>query len=193
MEDELIQRAQAGDHAAFRVLVDRYAVLTSRTARVLLADRAAAEDAVQDAWLDAWRNLHRFQAGRPLRPWLLTLVSNRCRMAARRRLPPSVTLDGAAEDQLVDPADVAGEVVSASLDVELATALSKLPSEQQRVVELRFFADLELAEIATVTGAQLGTVKSRLHRALANLQARLLQDQTPALATLQREESAWQH
>ena len=192
MEDEIIQRAQAGDHAAFRVLVERYTVLTSRTARVLLADRAAAEDAIQDAWLDAWRNLHRFQPGRPFRPWLLTLVTNRCRMAARRHTLPSVTLDGPTAERIVDPADVAGEVVRTSLDTELAEALAKLPADQQRVVGLRFFADLELAEIATVTSAPLGTVKSRLHRALTSLQTRLLQSHTSALATLQREESAWQ-
>jgi RNA polymerase sigma-70 factor (ECF subfamily) len=68
MDDELIVRTLAGDEAAFRGLVDRYGPAAGRTARVLLADPGAAEDAVQEAWVDAWRHLPRFTPGRP--SWL---------------------------------------------------------------------------------------------------------------------------
>ncbi|HEY0739799.1 MAG TPA: sigma-70 family RNA polymerase sigma factor [Herpetosiphonaceae bacterium] len=176
MDDDLIQRAQAGDQTAFRGLVERYSTLVGRTARVLLADRMTAEEAAQDAWLDAWRNLGRFERGRPFRPWLLKLVINRCRMVARRRLPPSIPLDQIGADQLSGPAIAAAPATG--LDADLAQALATLPIEQQRVVALRFFAELELAEIALVTGTRLGTVKSRLHRALAALRAWFEAEQT---------------
>jgi RNA polymerase sigma factor (sigma-70 family) len=172
MDDELIGRAAAGEEAAFRQLVERYSVAAGRTARVLLADAGAAEDAVQEAWVDAWRHLPRFTLGRPFRPWLLTLVANRCRMAARRPVPPTVALEAADAATLADPADVAASAIGAAADAELVAALGALPPEQQRVVALRYFADLDLAEIGAVTGVPVGTVKSRLHRARATLHDR---------------------
>src|SRR6188472_29001 len=77
-------RAQSGDKDAFRSLVETYSSLAERTARVLLSNRSDAEDAAQEAWLDAWKAMPRFQVERPFRPWLLTIVANRCRMKARK-------------------------------------------------------------------------------------------------------------
>lgn len=186
MDDDLILHAQAGDQAAFRVLVERYSTTVERTARVLLADRMAAEEAAQDAWLDAWRNLRRFERGRPFRPWLLKLVINRCRMLARRRSLPSIPLDQISADQL--PISAAGSTATTALDADLGAALATLTAEQQRVVALRFFAELELAEIALVTGARLGTVKSRLHRALVALRA-WFESEQPMLQMATRQEN----
>src|SRR3989442_1190574 len=100
-EDDLIRRAQLGDQGAFRQLVEFYSPLAERTARAFLADRAGAEDAVQEAWLDAWRALPRFALGRPFRPWLLTLVGNRCRMSARRLRPLRVLVAAVAASPLL--------------------------------------------------------------------------------------------
>lgn len=181
MDDDLIQRAQAGDQVAFRGLVERYSSLVGRTARVLLADRETAEDAAQEAWLDVWRNLSRFELGRPFRPWLLTLVTNRCRMVARRRSLPSITLDDDSASQVADVTRMASDGLNGARDVDIALALATLPAAQQRIVALRFFADLGLAEIAMVTGLPVGTVKSRLHRALAALRRRLESEQPNTL------------
>ncbi len=165
MEDELIGQAQSGDHQAFRQLVDNYTPLLWRVAYTMLGERMAAEDALQEAWLDVWGSLPRFQHGRPLRPWLLTILANRCRMAMRKRRLPQLSLDEESEPAAaVDPA-----IAIADSNEYLLQILSGLPPEQKRVLELRFFADLELAEIAQVTSWPLGTVKSRLHRALAVL------------------------
>jgi RNA polymerase sigma-70 factor (ECF subfamily) len=169
LDDELIRRAQRGDEDAFQQLVERYSDPVWRTARVLSSDQAAAEDAAQEAWLDAWRGLPRFQTGRPFRPWLLQLVRNRCRMAGRRHAPNRQSLDGPQFEALADPEDVVATTLRAERLSALAATLAQLPAEQRTSLALRFFADLELAEIATVTGAPVGTVKSRLHRALARL------------------------
>jgi RNA polymerase sigma-70 factor (ECF subfamily) len=93
MPDDLIQRAQAGDPVAFQQIVHAYTPLVWRLVLTLIADRALVEDIVQDAWLNAWRGLPRFDPRRPLRPWLLTIVANRCRMSNRRRQVPTVALD----------------------------------------------------------------------------------------------------
>jgi RNA polymerase sigma-70 factor (ECF subfamily) len=168
-EKEIIARAQAGDRDAFRRLVEQYAALGSRTARVLLSNPSDAEDASQEAWLDAWRALPRFELGRPFRPWLLTLVANRCRMKARRHNPEVALDEGMADERAAEME------AGTDFDVELQDALDALEPEQRHVVALRFYADLQLDEIAEVLGVPLGTVKSRLHRSLERLRVKLQQ------------------
>lgn len=177
MEDDLVRRAATGDATAFRLLVERHGALTARVARVLLRDPTAAEDAAQEAWVDAWRGLPRFRAGDPLRPWLLTLVANRCRKAVRRHTLTTVPLDINAVDAWIAISDASQAVLHRESAAELRAALASLPADHQRVLELRYFAELDLAEIAAVMGTPVGTVKSRLHRALAALRERL---QSPA-------------
>src|SRR5439155_4020204 len=128
-----------------------------------------------EAWLDAWRGLPRFELSRPFRPWMLTLVGNCCRMSARRRQPPSITLDESRVGELKgsESEEILTEILRAEGDSELRVALANLSIEQQRVLALRFFADLELAEIARVTGTPIGTVKSRLHRAIETLRTEM--------------------
>lgn len=178
-EDDLIRRARLGDQEAFRQLVEIYGTLTERTARVLLADRSDAEDAVQEAWLDAWRGLAGFELGRPFRPWLLTIVGNRCRMVARRRKLPSVPFD----DALFDRIDSLSEsqvnpfgMVEAHYD-GLQEAIDTLDGGPRRLLALRFFADLQLDEIAELLNVPLGTVKSRLHRTLQTLRLHMQRQQ----------------
>jgi RNA polymerase sigma-70 factor (ECF subfamily) len=166
-EKEIIARAQAGDREAFRLLVKQYAALGSRTARVLLPNPSDAEDASQEAWLDAWRALPRFELGRPFRPWLLTLVANRCRMKARQQRP-----EVAFDEVLISQAGQ-GVEVGTDFDGELQEALDSLDPGQRQVLALRFYADLQLEEIAEAMDVPIGTVKSRLHRGLERLRERL--------------------
>ena len=180
MEDSTIQRAQMGDQMAFQRLIETYNTVAWRTARVLVPDRATVEDVMQEVWLDVWRGLPRFQRDRQFRPWLLAIVANRCHMAIRRRKVPAMTLDSAEIDYLVHPDDVLEHILHLEEDAELQLALATLSVEHQRVLELRFFADLELGEIALITNTPLGTVKSRLHRALKSLRMYLESAAEPA-------------
>jgi RNA polymerase sigma-70 factor (ECF subfamily) len=173
MEDELICRAQTGDHAAFRQLVETYMQVAWRTAQAMLAERSSAEDVLQEVWIDVWRGLPGFERQRPFRPWLLTIVAHRCRMAARRRVLPTVPLEVEHEEALPGSDDVAEHILRLEADAAVHAALRLLPADQQRVLALRYFANLELSEIALVTGKPLGTIKSRLHRSLAALRERL--------------------
>lgn len=171
--DDVIARATRGDAEAFGALVVAYADLTLRVAAALLPDAASAEDAAQEAWVDVWHGLPGFRPGQPFRPWLVTVVANRCRKQTRRRVLATVRLD----TELVDAArwreDDTGAVLAAFPDPELERALADLSDEQRQVLGLRFGADLDLATIAHLTQTPLGTVKTRLRRALETLRGRL--------------------
>lgn len=169
MEEELIKRARAGEAHAFRQLVEEYAELTGRLAETFLGDRRAAEDALQEAWLDAWRALGRFKPDKPFRPWICKLVANRCRMALRRGHFQLVPLDSLDLYALPAVEDATGPVLQAETRAELREALAGLSPENRQVLELRFFVGLEVNEIAEITGLPAGTVKSKLHRSLEKL------------------------
>ena len=173
VSDELIARAARGDAEAFGALVTAYADLTLRVAAALTADAAAAEDAAQEAWVDVWHGLPGFHPGQPFRPWLVTIVANRCRKQTRRRALATVRLETELVDAAIWREDDADAVLAAFPDPELERALAELSDEQRQVLGLRFGADLDLATIAQVTQTPLGTVKTRLRRALDTLRGRL--------------------
>jgi RNA polymerase sigma-70 factor, ECF subfamily len=177
MENDLIQRARTGDQNAFGELIEMYSNLVSRVARVLVTDRFLAEDAVQEAWLDVWRNLSQFRSDRPFRPWLLTIVANRCRKSNRKVKTANVSLDANSVRELQAATDLEAFVLTASDIAEVRAALAGLKVEQQQVLALRYFAELELEEIAQLTHSPLGTVKSRIHRALNTMRTRLRQQE----------------
>lgn len=173
MEDDLILRARGGDPAAFRTLVEQFTPGAWRVACILVPDRAQAEDALQEAWVDVWRGLSRFDTSRPFRPWFLTVVGNRCRMFARQRQRSTQALDAATADELPDPHDDFAAIDALQSGTALARALVALSAEERELLALRYQADLELAEIAALYGVPLSTVESRLYRLLAALRTRL--------------------
>jgi RNA polymerase sigma factor (sigma-70 family) len=171
IEESIILRAQRGDSQAFQQIVEEYHGITWRTARVLLGNSALTEDVLQEAWIDVWRGLPRLQNRQTIRSWLLTVIANRCRMALRRSAPAVVSLES-EQDVLLMPdevEDILEQITRQETYADIRTALAALPADQRRVLELRYFADLELSEIALVASLPLGTVKSRQHRALHTL------------------------
>lgn len=173
VSDELIARAASGDAEAFGAIVTAYADLTLRVAAALLPDAASVEDAAQEAWVDVWHGLPGFHLGQPFRPWLMTIVANRCRKQTRRRALATIRLETELVDAAIWREDDADAVLAAIPDTELERALADLTAEQRQVLGLRFGADLDLATIANLTQTPLGTVKTRLRRALDILRDRL--------------------
>jgi RNA polymerase sigma-70 factor (ECF subfamily) len=172
-ERDLIRSAQTADQEAFRALVERYRLPVLRTARILLTDSALAEDVAQEAWVNAWRALGHFDSERPFRPWILRIVANCCRMELRRHHDADTTLDLVEPEALSDESDLLADMVRREEYGRLEDAIASLRPEQQQLVALRYRADLDLGEIALVTGLPLGTVKSRLHRALIAIRERM--------------------
>jgi len=173
-EQAIIRRCQQGDREAFRWLVQRYSDIAIRVAYLQRRNQEAAEDAVQEAFLNAWKAMPTFQPGRPFRPWLLKIVLNQCYMAARRKQPTTVSLEttiDVAQSIHADQADPEAVFVQNEARAQLHQLLTILPDDQRQVIELRFFADLSVPEIATILDCRQGTVKSRLHRGLASLRS----------------------
>jgi RNA polymerase sigma-70 factor (ECF subfamily) len=166
-----VERARRGDGAAFGALVRDNQEVAFRTAYLITRNAADAEDAAQDGFVKAYRALHRFRPGAPLRPWLLQIVANearnRRRSAARR---DALALRAAAQAPSGDAApSPEGQAVAADERRRLLELVEALPEDQRLVVALRTFLDLSELETAAVLGVRPGTVKSRLSRALERL------------------------
>jgi RNA polymerase sigma-70 factor (ECF subfamily) len=137
-------------------------------AAVILGDRQDAEEATHDAVCTAWRGIDGLRDPERVEAWFTRILVNACRDRLRRRTvrPIRVELDGeAAAGSLDDAFD------RLDADDALTRALLKLSPEHRAVVVLRYWSDMPVDEIASMTGQRTGTVKSRLHYALANLRA----------------------
>src|SRR6185437_6883817 len=157
-------------------------VTSFRTACLILGNRADAEEAVQDAYLRAWRFRDSLSGVPSIRPWLSRVVVNACYSKLRREIPHRdrragdepltyAVADGDGPDARAEQSEVAEAVLG---------ALQRLPVSLRIPVVLRYYADLSERDIALAIGRRPGTVKSRLHEA----RRRLADD--PALAALAR-------
>jgi len=162
---ELVSLAQAGDQAACEALVRQHEQAAFRLAYLFLGDAAEAGDVAQEAFIRAFRALAGFDVQRPFRPWLLTIVANLARN--RRR---SLGRYFVALRRLVGTASEPPAVSSENgLAGALWDAVRRLSTADQEVIYLRYYLGLSEAEMASALGVAAGTVKSRLHRALARL------------------------
>ena len=172
-DEELVERARTGDLVAFEELVARYQGRAVRLAWTLAG--GDAEDAVQEAFVKAYRSLDRFRQGAAFRPWLFTIVANEARnrrRSAGRRERLAVRA-GALEPGAVGMRSPEDEAVLADRRRRLAAAIETLGDRDREVIACRWFAELSEAEMAVVLSCRPGTVKSRLSRALDRLRAAL--------------------
>ena len=167
-EGELVALARNGDGDAYASLVRAHQDIAFRTAMLITQDAADAEEAVQDAFVKAWRALGRFRPGEPLRPWLLTIVANearnRRRSAGRRS---ALALRAAAPDGSGHSAEA--QVIAGESRAALLAGMARLRPDDRLVLGCRFLLELSEAETAAALGVRQGTVKSRTSRALARL------------------------
>jgi RNA polymerase sigma-70 factor, ECF subfamily len=140
----------------------------TRLAAAMLLDTAAAEDAVQEAAIRAWRKRSNRRPGTDLGPWFLAIVANRCRDVRRAGWARVLRF---AEVPALAPADPPGGDTAAVVDVR--RALLALPHHDRLVVVLRYYLDLPFAEVAVVAGCSVEAAKSRMRRAEARLRTAL--------------------
>lgn len=166
----LLRAVAAGDVDAHRRLYERHAAAVFAFLVARTGDRRQAEDVLQEVMIAVWQGASTFRGASAVRSWIIGIAAHKASHALRsvrreRPLPPEADRRGGAEQ----PAR-AGKVDDR---LDLAAALAALPEEQRTVVVLFFFDGQSLEAIGALLDVPIGTVKSRLHRAKAQLKASL--------------------
>jgi RNA polymerase sigma-70 factor, ECF subfamily len=167
----LIARAREGDGRAFEDLALREEKALYRHAARIVGPGPDAEDVVQDALFSAWRSIRSFE-GTSFRAWLFRIVTNRAldRVRSKRRRP-ELPLEPSEDDEVqwAEPADASPELAELASAREalivVEEALRDVPEEQRAALLLRDVEGFAYEEIALMTNAEIGTVKSRIYRA----------------------------
>lgn len=165
---------RAGDlRRAGEWLVRAHAADVVALCTAMLRDRAAAEDAAQEVFSQAFEHLAGFRGDASPRTWLLAIARNRCidTLRARKRDPWAGASDDDEPDQHADVAPLPAALLAARADVE--AALAALGEGERALVVLRFKNGLEVRELAEAFGLREGTVRMRLSRALGRMRAAL--------------------
>ena len=163
-EERLVKRARRGDASALGLLLHRYEGRLFSVALSILRSSWDAQDAVQEALLEACANIGSLRNPNGLASWLTTILVRKCyaRLAASR---PAATLDDLPGSACV--------FVGSERDDEVFRAVAALPDEQRIAIALRYYLDLSYRDIESATGWPAGTVKSRISRGLNSLSVTL--------------------
>jgi RNA polymerase sigma-70 factor (ECF subfamily) len=187
-DEKLVEAYRKGETEAFKSLVERYHDDLLRFLIRLGGDRQIAEDAFQDAFLQVHLSLGSFDSSRRFRPWLFTIAANKARDLLRKKgrrqalelSAPLGSAGGGARDdggtfvdllQIDIPAPDEG-VLGEERDAMVQRALDRLSDPLKEILLLAYFQRLTYAQIADELGIPLGTVKSRLHAAVASFAKR---------------------
>ena len=179
MDHALIEQAQKGDRAAFDALVRRKVDAVYGTALAILGHEADAQDAVQEAFVSAWRSLGALRDPDRFDAWFGRILVNACRMSLRRRKVRQIEVTDASMLEGRGQAPAAGspafDDVTASAE-SFDRAFNRLSGDERAILVLRHRDDLPVAEIAARLGIPDGTVKSRLYAARRSLQRALARE-----------------
>ena len=176
-----LQRARRGDTAAFEALVTPCEPMLWRLCWQMLGNREDARDALQEIMVKAWRALDRFDGKAAVSTWLYRIGVNHCTDLLRQRSLRRVeSLDSLREDRGFDPPSPAEDPAEAlehkERNAAIRQAIGQLPPDQRTALVLFALEHRSYEEIAALTGAELGTVKSRIARAREKLAGMLRED-----------------
>jgi len=162
---DLVLRAQRGDHDAFAELARAAVGRLGAAARLILRDPELARDAVQEALIQAWRDIPGLRDPDRFDAWLYRLTVRTCMAVVRRRRRRAVEIE-------INPVEIRadGDFAATIADRDqLDRALRQLDPERRALVVMHLYVGLPLPEVAAMLGIPLGTAKSRLNRSLATL------------------------
>ena len=175
-DEELMHVAQGGDPHAFELLYDRHGGAAFSLAYRMVGTRAVAEDIVQEAFLSIWRSKVRYERERAsVRTWVLGIVHHRTIDALRRNLVHERRRASAEgiEERLGARELTDVEAVRREEAREVRAALSTLPGEQSRVIELAYYGGFTHTQIAEMLDMPVGTVKGRMRLGLEKMRREL--------------------
>ncbi len=165
------------DPEAFEVFYDRHGGAAFSLAYRILGERGAAEDCIQEAFISIWRSGGKFDAARgSVRSWTLSIVRNRAIDVLRSKAgkAPKMTFD---DDEIIESRPSGELTEEEAMRNETATevrgALSQLPTEQSKVIQLAYFGGFSQSEIAGMLNVPLGTVKGRMRLGLEKIRGEL--------------------
>ena len=169
---DIIQRVLEGDVEAFSRLVDRHYARCARVALRILGNREDAEEAIQDAFLRAYKALDDYEDRERFSAWLTRILVNQCRtVLARTKRRDALFADLDLQRLSFIPTMQSDDAVWP----ELEQVLDRLPAEQREAIVLKYADDLTYEEMSRITGAGESALKMRVQRAFARLRA-LLQE-----------------
>ena len=193
-DEELARRVASGDHTAFEAIMRRHNRALFRTARAILRDDAEAEDAVQEAYMSAYRSIARYRAESKLSTWLVRIAVNESlgRLRKSRRASHVISMEG---DDRIGHAVAQAEMNQSSADHPetaamradtrrlLETKIDALPEAFRTVFVLRAVEEMSVDEVAAALGIPEATVRTRFFRARGLLRESLAREADLALET----------
>jgi RNA polymerase sigma-70 factor, ECF subfamily len=176
-DEELMPWIGRKDPEAFEVFYDRHGGAAFSLAYRILGERGAAEDCIQEAFISIWRSGGKFDAARgSVRSWTLSIVRNRAIDVLRSKAgkAPKMTFD---DDEILESRPSGQLTDEEAMRHETATevrgALSQLPDDQSKVIQLAYFGGFSQSEIAGMLNVPLGTVKGRMRLGLEKIRGEL--------------------
>lgn len=162
---DLVERCLRGSPSAYREFVERFETTVFGLCLRNLGNRHDAEDASQEVFIRAFRGLPKWDPNRPLRPWLLAITVNRCRTYLGKRRTMPVTTPNVEDPAVHDPDTVGAK----ELRDHLESAMATLRPEYRQVVHLFHEQSCSYEEMSQTIGKPIGTIKTWLHRARAEM------------------------
>lgn len=169
MAESILGRIAAGEARAVEECLQRYRGLVWSLARRLSADFADAEDAVQEVFIELWRNASRFDASVASEATFVTMIARRRLIDRRRKRSRGLDTVPLGDDPLPAPADATDALEIDEEAARVRQAMRQLRPEEQQVMRLSFEQGLSQGEIASLVNLPLGTVKTHARRGLVRL------------------------
>jgi RNA polymerase sigma-70 factor (ECF subfamily) len=167
-DEEIVQRIAGGDALAMRVLYARLHLRVFRFLQHLLKDAALAEDAMSEVFLDVWRQAGKFEGRSSVSTWMLTMARNKAWSALRKRRETGLE-DGVAEAMEDESDDPEVQAQKRDKGAAIRTCMGKLTPDHREVLDLVYYHETSVEEVAMILSIPENTVKTRLFHARKKL------------------------
>jgi RNA polymerase sigma-70 factor, ECF subfamily len=167
-DSSLVAAIAAGDRYAMQILYNRHCIRIFRFAIRLVDDVATAEDVVSEAFIEVWRRADSFERRSSVSTWIMSIARFKALSVRRRR--PNAGLDLQAAETVPDPAPTPEEaVLETDRHTQLRTCLRRLSPDHRAIIDLVYYHDKTIEEVAEIVGAPKNTVKTRMFYARKRL------------------------